>query len=532
MKVIKDSIFWLAIGLVLFIQTASAQTSAFTYQGSLINGGSPANGSFDFEIVLFDGLTGGSELFSNIVPGVTVTNGVFSLPLNFGSATFPGANRFLEIRVRAAGGGAYTVLNPRQPINSSPYSIKSLLAENTNNAFSLGGIASSQYVLTNDIRLSNPRNPLPDSPNYIQNSSFGQPASNFSISGTGTAGILNAGQYNIGGSLVLTTLGANNLFLGISAGQANTNGVGIGNTFVGNSAGLANTGGSSNSFFGASSGVSNTTGGNNTAIGNNANFNSSNLTNATAIGAGALVAQSDSLVLGNNSVNVGIGTSSPNFKLDVVGRSRFRQKSGSVGAADTAGFWFYQNTPNQDRAFVGMETDNSVGFFGTNGGGWGLVMNTQTGRTSVTQLGAAGATPLCRNASNEISTCSSSARYKENINTFTSGLDLIRRLRPVSFNWKDGGMLDMGLVAEEVNALEPLLTTINAKGEVEGVKYDRVGVVLINAVKEQQAQIETQTAQIEAQQVVIDQLKKKVAEFDELKAFICGQNPGVQVCKP
>ena len=47
-------------------------------------------------------------------------------------------------------------------------------------------------------------------------------------------------------------------------------------------------------------------------------------------------------------------------------------------------------------------------------------------------------------------------------------------------------MLDMGLVAEEVNAVEPLLTTTNTSGAVEGVKYDRVGVVLINAVKEQQ----------------------------------------------
>lgn len=528
MKGIKFCIFCLVIGLVLSIQTASAQTSAFTYQGSLKNGGNPANGTFDFEVSLFDGLTGGSELFSNIIPGVVVTNGTFSLSLNYGSATFPGANRFLEIRVRPAGSGVFTVLSPRQLIGSSPYSIKSLLSETTNNALSLGGIAANQYVLTGDVRLSDSRNPLPDSPNYIQNSLFGQPASNFSISGTGTAGILNAGQYNFGGSPILTALGTNNLFVGISSGQANTNGVGIGNTFVGNSAGLANTGGSSNSFFGASSGVSNTTGANNTAIGNNANFNSSNLTNATAIGAGALVAQSDSLVLGNNSVNVGIGTSSPNFKLDVVGRSRFRQKSGSVGAADTAGFWFYQNTPNQDRAFVGMETDNSVGFFGTNGGGWGLVMNTQTGRTSITQLGAAGATPLCRNASNEISTCSSSIRYKDNVQTFRPGLDLINKLRPVSFNWKANGKEDLGLVAEEVNAVEPLLTTTNDKGEVEGVKYDRVGVVAINAIQEQQAQIEAQSKQIAEQKEINQKLQTQI---DMLTKIICRSDPSAEICK-
>ena len=45
--------------------------------------------------------------------------------------------------------------------------------------------------------------------------------------------------------------------------------------------------------------------------------------------------------------------------------------------------------------------------------------------------------------------------------------------------------------------IEPLLVTHNDKGEIEGVKYDRVAVVLINAVKEQQAQIEQQRSQIE-----------------------------------
>lgn len=53
-------------------------------------------------------------------------------------------------------------------------------------------------------------------------------------------------------------------------------------------------------------------------------------------------------------------------------------------------------------------------------------------------------------------------------------------------------MHDLGLGAEDVAAIEPLLVTYNAKGEVEGVKYDRIGVVLVNAVKEQQAEISSQ----------------------------------------
>jgi hypothetical protein len=74
-------------------------------------------------------------------------------------------------------------------------------------------------------------------------------------------------------------------------------------------------------------------------------------------------------------------------------------------------------------------------------------------------------------------------------------------------------MLDMGLVAEEVAEVEPLLVTTNRQGEIEGVKYDRVGIVLVNAVKEQQAQIEA--------------LRRQV---DELKRLLCAQNPSASLC--
>ena len=87
----------------------------------------------------------------------------------------------------------------------------------------------------------------------------------------------------------------------------------------------------------------------------------------------------------------------------------------------------------------------------------------------------------------------------------------------------------MGLVAEEVEKVEPLLVTRDNKGEVEGVKYDRVGVVLVNAVKEQQAQIESQQKQIDGQKEII---KKQRADLDALKALVCLQNPSAVVCKP
>ncbi len=143
-------------------------------------------------------------------------------------------------------------------------------------------------------------------------------------------------------------------------------------------------------------------------------------------------------------------------------------------------------------------------------------------------LGAAGATALCRNTLNEISSCSSSLRYKTNIAPFNFGLNLVKQLRPISFDWKDGGMHDLGLGAEDVAAVEPLLVTRNADGEIEGVKYDRVGVVLLNAVKEQQSQIEGQEEQIKKQQ---EQLKVQQLQIDALKKLVCQSNSQAEVCK-
>jgi hypothetical protein len=136
-------------------------------------------------------------------------------------------------------------------------------------------------------------------------------------------------------------------------------------------------------------------------------------------------------------------------------------------------------------------------------------------------LGSAGSTQLCRNSNNEISTCSSSMRYKTNILSFSSGLNLIRKLRPISFDWKGDGTKDVGFGAEDIAAIEPLLVNYNDKGQVEGVKYDRLTTVLVNAVKEQQAQIEAQQQQLKQQQLQIDGLKK----------LLCGQNPAAEVCR-
>jgi len=103
---------------------ARAQGTAFTYQGRLNDGPLLANGLYDVKFLLFDSPTSGDFAGPLTNSAVAVSNGLFTVLLDFGPDVFNGhPNFFLEIGVRAAGGGEFTTLNPRQPVTPSPYAI-------------------------------------------------------------------------------------------------------------------------------------------------------------------------------------------------------------------------------------------------------------------------------------------------------------------------------------------------------------------------------------------------------------------------
>src|SRR6266576_6220558 len=86
------------IAIVISAGVAFAQTSSFIYQGRLTDGGTAANGNYDLQFALFDSLSGGSQVGSTqTVNTVPVSNGIFSVNLDFGAGSFSGASRFLEI---------------------------------------------------------------------------------------------------------------------------------------------------------------------------------------------------------------------------------------------------------------------------------------------------------------------------------------------------------------------------------------------------------------------------------------------------
>src|SRR5713101_4896501 len=75
-----------------------AQGTAFTYQGRLDANGVPAKGSYDLQFVLYAAASGGSSILSLQRPATSVSNGLFTVSLDYG-ANFPGAARWLEIAV-------------------------------------------------------------------------------------------------------------------------------------------------------------------------------------------------------------------------------------------------------------------------------------------------------------------------------------------------------------------------------------------------------------------------------------------------
>ncbi|MEJ2210549.1 MAG: right-handed parallel beta-helix repeat-containing protein [Anaerolineae bacterium] len=96
--------------------------TAFTYQGRLSDGGSPASGTYDLEFKLYDSANGDNQVGSTItVDDQTVSNGLFTVELDFGGA-FDGTALWLEIGVRGGSeSGAYTTLVPRQTLSATPY---------------------------------------------------------------------------------------------------------------------------------------------------------------------------------------------------------------------------------------------------------------------------------------------------------------------------------------------------------------------------------------------------------------------------
>ena len=337
------------------------------------------------------------------------------------------------------------------------------------------------------------------------------------------------------GALNWTTASENCAF-GTQALLNNT--TGGSNTAVGNTALVNSTTGGQNTAIGFQALGLNTTGSNNTMLGANADVLSGTLINATAIGHNAKVATSSSLVLGGtgaSAVNVGIGTTSPTLAgLQVermVGNTTLMAKApgnsrGMAFIADSPGLYFncYYNgtaramanfghpaiiegnqSPDGGLRFYVTPTANTVadapiaileGMRINGAGNVGIGTGAPAFRLEVNGSAAkpgGGAWAV-----------SSDARLKTDVKPFTDGLDLVSRIRPVTFRYNEASGHDtkpeyVGVIAQELEQVAPYMVGRFNRDGTDYLSVDNSAMVymLVNAVQEQQTIIERLTQRLE-----------------------------------
>lgn len=219
-------------------------------------------------------------------------------------------------------------------------------------------------------------------------------------------------------------------------------------------------------------------------------------------------------------------TTSPRFPLDVAGEGRMRVRSGSNGSA---GIMFYQTSTSSaekpaDRAFVGMNNYNTVGFWSSVAGiSWGLLMDITKGRvrigpdptnqtiktawesSPIGSLNVAGNLYVAGPASKVDGpswTVLSDLALKKNVKAVDDALNTLTRLRGVTFEWKrpehHGNQTGpvMGLIAQEVEEVLPDWVTSDPEG-TKLLTMRGFEALTIEACKELKSQLETERARNE-----------------------------------
>jgi hypothetical protein len=150
----------LALSALNLQLSATPLGGAFTYQGRLSDGTNAANGLYDFRFTIHDAPAGGYVLAGPLTnSAASVSNGLFTVALDFGASVFNGDARWLEVGVRASGSAAtFTMLAPRQALTSVPYALKALSVGGAGLALSISQQPSASQVSVSDDLLINATN--------------------------------------------------------------------------------------------------------------------------------------------------------------------------------------------------------------------------------------------------------------------------------------------------------------------------------------------------------------------------------------
>lgn len=448
----------------------AALLNSFTYQGRVEVDGVPLTGTVDLEVSLFDVASGGAALQTlPILTGVPVDNGLFTVQLSFGNSSFQGERRWLEVRSRPDAQTAFTLLG-RQELTATPYALyaKSVAYGGNGSATTAArsdhthvGQAWSSGDFDDTFSVTNTDSFSGDS--AVKGTTLGIPGRGVMgeglLGGTGVYGMAIRDLANIPGSLAIGVHGrscASGLLCPAFYSQARSAGVygdsyagagvyGVGTSTVGSAdhAGVVGRGYYGMAATGVLSGIVASGG----QIGASA-------TNAQTVGS---VSSPRAGVVAKNTTNACLDTtgSLAGYCVGVWGQA----SSGIAGI----GLYGYGS-------HVGVFADAPAGNYGI----WS---------TRVVYSEGGFQQP-------------SDERLKTDAGE-SAGLVEILRLQPRSFRWlnpdKDDGRRHQGLFAQEVAEVLPdLVTSVESMGDPHyAMDYTELIPVLIRAIQEQQAQIET-----------------------------------------
>ena len=318
------------------------------------------------------------------------------------------------------------------------------------------------------------------------------------------------GSYNTGiGYLALAynMAGSNNVATGYQALYSNH---GDYNTVAGADALYYNTTGKSNTGLGLNALFTNSTGSYNTAAGAGALYENTSDSN-TAYGDAALA--NNSTGTGNTAVGAGaLGANTTGNYLTCVG---FACTPSTGGLSNATAIGAHAVVSQSNSLVLGGTGEHAVKV------GIGV-----TAPSNVLTIGRGLGHPV----SDSWETYSS-RRWKTNIQTLNGALGKVEHLRGVSYDLKDSGKHEIGVIAEEVGAVVPEVVSYEANGkDARGVDYSRLTALLIEAVKQQQKQISEQRQvarqqqkQIAAQQGQIAAQREQIRRLRSKDALLEGQ---------
>jgi hypothetical protein len=284
-------------------------------------------------------------------------------------------------------------------------------------------------------------------------------------------------------ALVHNTSGDHNTATGFQALLTNT--TGSANTAVGHNALASNTG-SHNTAVGGGTLAGNTIGNENTAIGRHAlNFNSSGSYNA-ADGEYALASST------NASQNTALGYGA-GYRLTTGGNNIDIGNLGVAAEANTIRIGNPVNTVYPDGVTHLAQTKTYIAGFTTAVTGSMVVVNTTT---------------------RQIGVMTSSARFKDDIKSMDDASKTIFALKPVTFHYKNDIDPDatpqFGLVAEDVQRVNPELVVRDADGKPYTVRYDAVNAMLLNEFLKEHRNVQDLKTTVAKQETTIAQQQKQI----------------------